>query len=86
MGSRNVALATARLISLIVQTARFTTFDELVAIIKGVGRKLAEANSIGQSGSRPSTSALTSQNSQQAMSFAASSAYSGKNIAPPLPP
>lgn len=39
-----MALATAALIQNIVRSARYNTIDELLALIKAVGRKLTEAN------------------------------------------
>ena len=47
VGSLNVALATAALIQSIVRSARYNTIDELLALIKAVGRKLTEANPKG---------------------------------------
>ncbi|RXK36599.1 translation initiation factor eIF-2B subunit beta [Tremella mesenterica] len=44
VGSRNVAIATAALIQNLVRSAKYTTIDELLALIKMVGRKLVEAN------------------------------------------
>ncbi|XAO22011.1 hypothetical protein I312_100774 [Cryptococcus bacillisporus CA1280] len=44
VGSLNVALATAALIQSIVRSAKYNTIDELLALIKAVGRKLTEAN------------------------------------------
>ncbi|WVQ77540.1 hypothetical protein IAR50_007227 [Cryptococcus sp. DSM 104548] len=44
VGSLNVALATAALVQSIVRSAKYSTIDELLALIKSVGRKLIEAN------------------------------------------
>ncbi|WVQ84436.1 hypothetical protein IAT38_006588 [Cryptococcus sp. DSM 104549] len=44
VGSLNVALATAALIQNIVRSARYSTIDELLSLIKTVGRKLIDAN------------------------------------------
>lgn len=44
VGSRNVALATAALIQNIVRSVKYTTIDELLSIIRSVGRRLVEAN------------------------------------------
>ncbi|WRT69806.1 uncharacterized protein IL334_006797 [Kwoniella shivajii] len=44
VGSLNVALATAALIQNIVRSARYSTIDELLALIKSVGKKLIDAN------------------------------------------
>ncbi|WWC92671.1 uncharacterized protein L201_007630 [Kwoniella dendrophila CBS 6074] len=44
VGSLNVALATAALIQNIVRSARYSTIDELLALIKSVGRRLIDAN------------------------------------------
>ena len=47
VGSRNVALATAALVQAIVRTAKFSTIDQLVTLLKAVGNKLVEANPKG---------------------------------------
>ncbi|WWD20404.1 hypothetical protein CI109_104880 [Kwoniella shandongensis] len=44
VGSLNVALATAALVQNIVRSARYSTIDELLSLIKAVGRKLIDAN------------------------------------------
>ncbi|KAL1412584.1 GCD complex subunit gcd7 [Vanrija albida] len=44
VGSRNVALATIALIQNIVRSVKYNTIDELLAIIRDVGRRLVEAN------------------------------------------
>nr|XP_018260123.1 translation initiation factor eIF-2B subunit beta [Kwoniella dejecticola CBS 10117]OBR82281.1 translation initiation factor eIF-2B subunit beta [Kwoniella dejecticola CBS 10117] len=44
VGSLNVALATAALVQNIVRSARYSTIDELLTLIKSVGRKLIDAN------------------------------------------
>ncbi|WVO14995.1 hypothetical protein L204_102638 [Cryptococcus depauperatus] len=44
VGSLNVAIATAALIQSVVRSARYSTIDELLALIKSVGRKLIDAN------------------------------------------
>ncbi|TXT13005.1 hypothetical protein VHUM_01406 [Vanrija humicola] len=44
VGSRNVALATAALVQNIVRSVKYTTIDELLSIIRDVGRRLVEAN------------------------------------------
>lgn len=48
VGSRNIALATAQLCHTVVRSAKFTTIDELLALVKAVGRKLVEANPKGE--------------------------------------
>lgn len=48
VGSRNVALATAALVQNIVRSVKFSTIDELLALIKAVGRRLVEANPKGE--------------------------------------
>ena len=50
IGSREVALKTAELIHRIVSHVRFHTIDELIALIRAVGRHLVEANPEGTSG------------------------------------
>ncbi|WWC73822.1 uncharacterized protein I206_107794 [Kwoniella pini CBS 10737] len=44
VGSLNVALATAALIQNIVRSARYSTIDELLGLIKSVGKRLIDAN------------------------------------------
>ncbi|OCF34355.1 translation initiation factor eIF-2B subunit beta [Kwoniella heveanensis CBS 569] len=44
VGSLNVALATAAVVQNIVRSARYSTIDELLGLIKMVGRKLIDAN------------------------------------------
>ncbi|ORY34594.1 hypothetical protein BCR39DRAFT_513544 [Naematelia encephala] len=44
VGSRNVALATAAVVQNIVRSVKFTTIEELIGLIKGVGRRLVDAN------------------------------------------
>ncbi|WVR07952.1 hypothetical protein IAU60_004995 [Kwoniella sp. DSM 27419] len=44
VGSLNVALATAALVQNIVRSARYATIDELLLLIKSVGRRLIDAN------------------------------------------
>lgn len=44
MGSRNVALATAALIQNVVRSVKYTTIDELLAVIRSIGKRLIDAN------------------------------------------
>ncbi|KAL7423889.1 GCD complex subunit gcd7 [Cryptotrichosporon argae] len=44
VGSRNVALATAVLIQNIVRGVKYSTVDELLLIIRAIGRRLVDAN------------------------------------------
>ncbi|WWC95717.1 hypothetical protein V866_002583 [Kwoniella sp. B9012] len=44
VGSLNVALATAALIQNVVRSARYSTIDELLGLIKSIGKKLIDAN------------------------------------------
>lgn len=44
VGSRNVALATAALIQNVVRSVKYTTIDELLAVIRSIGKRLIEAN------------------------------------------
>lgn len=47
IGSLNVALATGALIQNIVRTVRYNTVDELISVIKAIGRRLMDANPRG---------------------------------------
>jgi translation initiation factor eIF-2B subunit beta len=49
IGSLNVALATGALIQNIVRTVRYNTVDELITVIKAIGRRLMDANPRGMS-------------------------------------
>ncbi|ORX37593.1 putative eukaryotic translation initiation factor 2B subunit 2 [Kockovaella imperatae] len=44
VGSHNIALETAQLIYAIVRVVKFSTLDELLALLKLIGRRLNEAN------------------------------------------
>lgn len=48
VGSLNVALATGALIQNVVRTVRYSTVEELIAIIKSIGRRLVNANPRGE--------------------------------------
>lgn len=48
VGSLNVGIATAALIHKIVDKAKFSTFEQLVGIIRDVGRLLIAANPKGE--------------------------------------
>lgn len=52
VGSLNVALATAVLLHTVVRSAKYGNIDELLALLKLIGRRLAEANPKGPLGGR----------------------------------
>lgn len=49
IGSLNVALATGALIQNIVRTVKYSAVDELIGVIKAIGRRLIDANPRGMS-------------------------------------
>jgi translation initiation factor eIF-2B subunit beta len=49
VGSLNAAIATATLIKNIVRHVKYSTVEELINIIKAIGRRLMDANPRGTS-------------------------------------
>ena len=49
VGSRNAAIATATLIKNIVRHVKYSTVEELISIIKAIGKRLMDANPRGKS-------------------------------------
>lgn len=49
IGSLNVALATAALIQNVARTVKYSTVEELISVIKAIGRRLIDANPRGMS-------------------------------------
>jgi len=47
VGSRNAAIATATLIKNIVRHVKYSTVEELISIIKAIGKRLMDANPRG---------------------------------------
>lgn len=47
MGSRRTALETVDVLSQVITNARFANIDELIELIKSVGRRLVEAQPKG---------------------------------------